>query len=344
MIALALLAAPATAYQWDFDEAPIGDEMTIHLCLGSFTPAQVTQIFQGADAWQAGDGQVLRGARWTYTRGPDRAEGSCGPDNGYNEVHAQDDGWFADHDAAGVLATTMNDDVSRSSEVDFVWNTLREPDWSARKPSKTPDGDRSLGMIALHEFGHGLGFNHDNSWIAVMNSSYPNGGDLGGKYRPHSDDYAGIADQRPHTSEGTNFLLGKHVVEPNDPGDSIEAWNVATDAWTVCRDTLDGGDGPEAIYAAVHDTGGPRTVDVAWRLSDDPHCFHGAEHEVAREAIELGVGAPLLLQPATWDFSAVPAGDYHLCAKIDPGNSFAEVQEDDNRVRSEALVTVEDCP
>lgn len=342
MIALALLPT-ASAYQWDFAEAPLADEMTVHLCLGDFTAAQEDEIDEAMDAWQAGDGRGVRGARWTYTRGPDAADGTCEPGNGVNEIHAETEAWFADHDSAGALATTMNDDVSVSEEVDFVFN-LDDGVWTARKPSKTPIDEDSMGMVALHELGHGLGFDHDDAVVAVMNGSYPNGGDMGRRYRPHADDYAGLADMRPDPSTGTNLMLGKFVVEPGDPGDSLEIWNVATPAWTVCREAVAGPDGPEAIVAAVHETDGPVTFDVTWNVSDDIHCFQGVEYEVGRSVIEAGRGSPILVQPQTWDFSAVPAGEWRLCAQIDADGVVDETHGNDNRVRSEALLTVQDCP
>jgi hypothetical protein len=344
MIALAVIATPAAAYVWDTSEAPTGDEMTIQLCLGDFTVAQAGQILEAAEAWQAGSGRVLRGALWTYTWGTDRPDGTCAPGNGLNEIHAEDDDWFADHDSGGALATTMNDDAAVSAEVDFVFNTEDADRWSSSKPSKTAEDEVSVGMIALHEFGHGLGFNHDDTYVAVMNSTYPNGGDIAGGYHPHSDDYAGLAASRPDPSPGRNLLIGKFVAEPGDPGDAIEVWNSATDAWTVCREEVDGVDGPEPITALVQETGGPVTPTVAWTLSDDRRCFHGVEYEVGRIDLELGSGVPVLVQPEVYDFGAVPAGEYHLCAQIDADGLVHETREGDNRVRSEALVTVEDCP
>ncbi len=343
MIAL-LVVSSGWAFQWDEAEAPLADQMTVHFCRTAFSAEIETQIFQAMNAWQAGDATVLRGARWTYVRGPDRPDEDCGPGNGFDEVHAQDEDWFADHDAAGALATTMNDDVSVSSEVDFVWNTIDLPNWSAAKPSGTAEGEYSVGMIALHEFGHGVGFNHENATVAVMNSSYPNSGDLSAEYRPHADEYAGMAARRPSASRGTNLLLGKFVEEPGDPGDSIEVWDEADERWTVCRGPVAPEDGPEGIYGAIWETDGPQDATVTWRVSADERCFRGEdEFEVGRTVREMTTGVPELLSPDGYDFGAVPPGQYTLCAKIDADRAIEETREADNKVRSQVPVTVQDC-
>jgi hypothetical protein len=81
-----------------------------------------------------------------------------------------------------------------------------------------------------------------------------------------------------------------------------------------------------------------------WQLSPDNKCFDGTEYEVGRTVPELTTGVPLLLQPDVYNFRAVPPGDYTLCARIDADRAIRETREADNKVRSQAIVTVVNCP
>jgi hypothetical protein len=49
-------------------------------------------------------------------------------------------------------------------------------------------------QVAEHELGHALGLNHEDRWMALMNSYYPNGGPLGyyKEHNPNGDDRGGV--------------------------------------------------------------------------------------------------------------------------------------------------------
>lgn len=340
-----VVASTAWAYTWDSVEAPTGNTMTIQLCESNFTAAQVTQIFTAANAWRSGTGELIRGANWTYVRGVDRTAGSCTVGNNYNEIMMRDSTWFANHGATAALAVTYNYAVSVSSEVDFVFNSTYT--WVNDFPSRVSPGSYSIGQVALHEFGHGLGFNHQDVFIATMNGAYPNGGELAGNYRPNEDDYVGIRTERPHTSTGVNLLLNKFV--ENTPPNSKEVWNSNlgpfANPWQVCDYLVDPTlDGPEAIYAIIHETSGTVTPEVRWKLSADTTCFSGLEYTVGTRFPGLTSNTPYLIQPNSYDFRGVPAGPYYVCARIDPGALVTETSESDNDLRSEVTLEVIDCP
>lgn len=343
MIHMILLSQSAWAYTWDSVEAPTGDSMTIQLCNGNFTASEVTEIFEAADAWHAGSGQLLRGALWEYIRGADRSAGTCGLGNNINEIYSRNNAWFISQGADDSLALTANNAVSVSTEVDFVWNTQYSADWTTDKPNAASSGDFSIGMIALHEFGHGLGFNHENTLIATMNDTYPNGGCISGEYRAHEDDYVGIITERSDASTGKNLLLGKFV--ENGSGNSTEVWDSATSDWTVCDYLVDpASDGPEGIYSIIYETSGTENPEVRWNLSADGNCFSGTEYTVGTRFPVLASNTPYLIQPNDYDFRGVPAASYFLCAKIDPDNDITETSNADNTLLSEVQVTVQDCP
>ena len=58
-----------------------------------------------------------------------------------------------------------------------------------------PDGSPySFEAVALHEFGHSLGLDHEDRWMATLNSYYPNSGPLGSnrEWDPLGDDRLGV--------------------------------------------------------------------------------------------------------------------------------------------------------
>lgn len=342
MIAV-LASSLAWGYNWDFSEAPTGSSMTVHLCDGNFGDAKILAIFAAADAWKAGTGEILRGATWSYVRGTDRSAGSCDYGNGYNEIYSRDATWFGDRGLDEAQAWTRNDDVTDSTEVDFVLNSGLT--WTATIPSGTPLSEASIGQIALHEFGHGLGFNHNDTFLAVMNSYYPYGGELGGMYRPNEDEYVGIHTERPHSSTGINLLLNKFAFDTStDLAD--EVWDsTAGGRWGVCDYLIDPDiDGPEGINAVIYEQSGAVSVEVRWQLSEDITCFSGLEYTVGTRFPSIGSNTPYTVQPTDYDFRGVPAGNYYMCARIDPLGYFSESSESDNDIRSEVQVNVQDCP
>lgn len=200
-----------------------------------------------------------------------------------------------------------------------------------------------IGQVALHEFGHLLGFLHEDTLIATMNSSYPNGGDISSvKYRPHEDDYVGLVAERPGSSTGRNLMLGRYL---EDGSSAKEQWDQATPFWTVCDEEIDDTEGPEAIYAIIHGTAAQSPV-IEWWLSVDDDCQAGPQLEVGSRTPTIGSNTPYLIRPTTYDFSGIAAGQYYLCAEIDPADLISETPptDADNDLVSEALITVEDCP
>lgn len=334
------------AWTWDSGYAPSGDDKTWAICDGSFTSGQEDEITLAANSWDAGSGEAMRGAIWNFIRGSDEASGTCDLDDGDDEVYMRSAAWFSSHGlATSTIANCFCDDWDGLNDTDIAFRS--NVSWSDLVPASiTTSGDRSIGQTALHEFGHLLGFLHEDDLIATMNSEVAFGGDISGhKYRPHEDDYVGLVANRPDSSTGRNMMLGRFVEDPSDPGSTDEVWDVHTTNWSVCDEEIDGADGPEEIYAIMHATAA-QTVEIEWRLSADTTCFAGTEYVVGSRTTSLGSNTPFLIQPHEYDFTGVPAGSYYLCAMVDPDDLISETNssDSDNDLRSEATVTVSNCP
>jgi len=198
-----LLLRTALAYEWGVGIP--GNTGNYSIVVADFTALEAEAIQDGASAWNAGPSELLRGADFTWNRGEDDTNGGSA-NNWKNEVYARDDAWF---DAHGKDADTVAFVRIGFNDRDIVFRRSANFAWCTDSVTDCPAGTISIGQVSAHEFGHRIGFNHENDTIALMNSSYPGGGDLGrdNNYRINEDDFVGLKDRKTGTSTGTNLLL-----------------------------------------------------------------------------------------------------------------------------------------
>lgn len=154
--------------------------MTYHIVPNGMSPWQVAWVTAAASVWNGGAGLVNRGIDWTFSRGSDATQMVA--DNGQNELAmltSLEIGQFGYDPAAmgfrmgdqpvnGCAAGTWENDIVLNA--DYTWTT--------NVPSQLESGEESIQYVAMHEFGHALGFVHDNDIVGVMTG----GGGSGGGY------------------------------------------------------------------------------------------------------------------------------------------------------------------
>lgn len=333
---------------------------------------QFDEIDAGAGNWHAGTSQRLRGANWQFIRGTDAFTYSVSDTT--NHVVMLENVDFDDicPDTEGCVVTpTYNvlngcgrkgwDFLIRSEAVrgagnsDIPWGEgvihLKEE----RDPAvQGAFLDFSLEMLATTEFGHVLGFGHNLTVSSVM-GGFP-AANVGGTMSINEEEYDVMTDIKPHTSTGNNVALSRATATILQDG---VMWNA--ERWDPkfedVGEELGGnfvlciGDAPAApdqVFAAIDllhlGTAPLYEVVVEWRLRPSGGTCGGAGTYLldSRTIGTLTSGIPFSIRPDS-NLSVpagVTAGNWTLCARVDPGNVITETSEWDNSVASERPLIV----
>lgn len=331
-VALWLWVSSSPAWAYDFGVGIVGNVGHYAIVSGTFTTTEEAEIDAGAAAWNAGSGEILRGADWEWIRDADVTTG--GRNNFRNEVYEKDQDWFDANNWTTALAVAT---PMVLNDRDIVFNSSKA--WDDCLPSDCASGMHSLGHVAAHEFGHRIGFLHYDEAIALMNSEYANGGDLGhAKYRINEDDFAGLKNYYPGSSTGINLMLSKWKTDPDAEQDVLEVWTSDVSTADLSQNQFTGiGGQPAPILAVITGTSSASPL-IEWSLSPDSTCST-TDPVIGTRTPTLGVNVPHAVTALNWDFSGVSSiGYYYLCAKIDADDSVTETHSFDNRVQSDSAI------
>lgn len=320
-----------------------GNSLTYHLISGKFTAAEIDAIDDAHAAWRAGAQQLNRGADWRFVRGATEPAGSLDVTDNQYHVSRLSDSWLAGKGvSANAIAVAFRDYGAwpncgvRGGDIVF----RASESWSTTLPNSTPADELSIGQVAIHEFGHIIGFDHDNGDLQVMNAAYPAGGDISGEYRISEDDYVGLEANYPDSSTGKNFMLSKF--RSTGGGNAVESWTGST-VFTSASDVLTALEAPEALTLILTGTTSALVVKVTWYLrpASFATCGDASSIEVGSAFPNLGVNTTFSRNLSTWQIPAgTPADTYRVCAAIDSDSSYSETREDDNMVVSDRLYVV----
>lgn len=360
-VAIASVAAltPATAQAWEcianpnytggaFGCSPTacrfagGNGVTYHFIATQLTNDQEDAVEKAAGAWRAGAGRLNRGADWTFTRGADSAAGSLDLLDTRHDITMLSDTWMANNGIpANALAVTISNYGAwpncgvRGSDIVFRDSIS----WSTSLPAAIVGGDTSIGQVAIHEFGHMIGFDHENDDVATMNATYPGGGDISAAYRINEMDYVGLADNFSDSSTGKNLMISKF--RRSGASGAVEGWTGAT-VVTSPGAVLSGANRPDDVLLLLTGTTSAIAVRVNFYLRPvGTTCAGAGSVLVGGMTPTLGVAMPFSTNIATWTVpTTTPPGDYVTCAKIDADDAYSETAEDDNTIGGERIYTV----
>lgn len=325
-LALALLAPPAWAYQyWTCDGERVtweGSGIGYRVANISFPPRspQRAAIGRARTSWNLySPGSVFR--FWFRDVGDTSWESGDGQNTvGFTSAY----GW-----GANTLAVTLTrfdpcwwfDDGS-INETDVLFNPAKT--WNfATNPAPDATGF-SLAAVGTHELGHALGLDHEDRWMATMNSIYPNSGVLGNDNEPdpHADDVA-----------GSRFLYGASSSARRDVAMSVfNRVGAGTSALIPAPATARKG-ANQTLSFTISNRGTVRENSMV------VHVYASTDRRIT--SLDLYLGAVTLWADPGFEgtFSVtvripttLATGYYYLGFMADPGNTIFETDEWNNGV------------
>ncbi len=350
----------------------------------AMTFSELIGIVRGDIGWDMGPQSDARGSSWGFTIGPNRP---LVMGDGFNGIAFGSEQEFQNAGMGDALGLTFYagssfpscgiqefDILIRDFDNQTVLSWLDKPlsELDADQPYDS-GADLSLRAVALHEFGHASGFNHETDFQTVMNETYPFfGGDQSSSTitRLHEDEADGLRDGKPDGSTGHNLSLARFH---ND--DSAESWTrndfirldgvIFPGPEVLCQGgSYQNGDLSNAPGGGIIVLPSPITLNKFGPGSSGQfrlrHYWQPGTYDLSTNTFTataacpsgskmwrsivyngLTMGAPTTSNPPVW---AVPQsttpGMYRACAVIDPINQVTETNENDNIVFSEQVVEV----
>jgi hypothetical protein len=205
-------------------------------------------------------------------------------------------------------------------ETDIAFNTSKS--WNTGGFSYSNLGSPySFEGVALHELGHALGLNHEDRWMATMNSIYPNGGPLGyyKEFDPNADDRVGARSLYP---DGTT--------ETDIAGSALKSTGSGTSGLISSPLSAARGGYATVDFTFSNLSTSSETFDVGFYLSSNDiistgDVLLGMNYGAWGSSGFTGTFSRTLYIP-TW----ITPGTYYLGFLLDPSNSIAETNEANN--------------
>jgi len=203
----------------------------------------------------------------------------------------------------------------------YTWTTGARP-WTTNAPYE-------FNTVAIHEFGHALGLEHENRWVATMNSIYHANNHL-----IHGDDRAGCRHLYPSGSM-TDITLTNWTKNDNSSATAARLVNGPTSATagqTVSTEWVLENLGTTSI-----------TCDVRWYLSTNSTITTSDTVLSTNTGAWIsGAGSGTFTKNLTIP-SGTSAGTYWIGLIVDYNNAVAESNENNNALAQPRSVTIT-CP
>ena len=233
-----------------------------------------------------------------------------------------------DDPASGALAVTRLNWISDFCNADVLFNN--QYTWTNDDPGWTTGSPYNFNSVAIHEFGHVVGLDHEDRWLATMNS----------KYHPfphkiHADDMGGI--RYLYSSSSTVTDLGVTNWKKTDG-------NVATAAQLVSSPTA-ANSGQTISMEVTVENYSTATVTFNNRL------YLSTNNIISSSDTPIGTYNGAYLSAgwlATWSYSvtipfSTPSGTYWLGICVDYDSAVSESNEGNNCLAHPRTITIT-CP
>lgn len=239
-----------------------------------------------------------------------------------NEIIFTNEG-FSDTELA--VTKTWNS-CNNLQEADVMFNATKP--WSfEQNPTTMPLGSPySLPLVAVHELGHALGLQHQNSTLAMMAPYYPNGGVVGQgttqHFQPLADDIEGARAGYPNWC--CPVVLDLY-------SSAYGSYNETTTGLIIpASEVYRGGTGHFGFSIGNRGTAAT-SAQVNFYFSTD-RVIDTSDYYMGSTTVSLSPGAH---PKASVNFpipSNFPVGTYYFGYIVDPANSISEADEANNAV------------
>ena len=185
----------------------------------------------------------------------------------------------------------------------------------------------SLALVALHEFGHGLGLNHYNNTPATMNAFYPNGGSLGrNTVGLHGDDTAGLRWLYGGGSGGNDLFATKF----KNAGATMERNLIRTTGGSITT-SLNKGTSYQIDYS-LQNKGSNRNNNVITRLYASTNAFIStSDYYLGQISWSMPAGSHVESNVTVNIPNSIPSGQYYIGYVVDSNRQVSESNESNNQ-------------
>lgn len=273
----------------------------------------------------------VKGSGFNFFVGRD-TDGTHSSGNGVNEIY------FDSSETGSALAVTQ----TRShcywffgwnygiDEADIAFNTSLS--WSTDPLNYNNLGSPySFEGVALHELGHALGLNHEDRWMALMNSYYPNSGPLGyfEEWDPNADDRV-----------GARILYPDGTAETDVAGSAFKQTGAGTSGLVSSPAYAARGSYVNMEFTFSNLSTSTQSFDVGFYLSTNNYIstfdtFLGMNYGAWGSSGFTGTFTRTLYIP-TW----VQPGTYYLGFLIDPNNALGDNNPSNNNQPMPIAITI----
>lgn len=261
----------------------------------------------------------VKGSSFKFYVGRD-TDGKHSDSNGVNEVY------FSSADTGSALAVTITRYKcywlfgwhKGITDADIAFNTSLS--WATGLYDHSNPGGAPFNFegVALHEFGHALGLDHEDRSMATLNSFYPNSGPLG-----HNKEWDPLADDR----QGARFLYPDGTTETDIGASPLKRTGMGSSNLVSSPGSAALGSTINVEFSFSNQSTSLASFDIGFYLSTNDYIstfdvLLGTNSGAQGSSGFTGTFTRSLDIPS-W----IAPGTYYLGFIMDPGNAVAEANE-----------------
>jgi Matrixin/CARDB len=175
--------------------------------------------------------------------------------------------------------------------------------------------------VALHELGHALGLNHEDRWMATMNSFYPHSGTLG--YYKENDPNA---DDRV----GARILYGDGTTETDVAGSAFKRTGSGTSGLVSSPSYAARGSSVTIEFTFSNLSTAQQSFDIGFYLSANDYISISDTLLGMNSGASGGAGSTGTFTRTLYIPYWIAPGTYYLGFLVDPYNALPEANEGNN--------------